>query len=242
MKLPKPPLPDRAEGSIVERLRRAREARQWSLNELSVKTRIPLRHLETIEAGRGRELPGGFIGKSFVRQYAEAVGLDGEQSLQEFVAQTGVNLEVEFEERKISPFTPESIKKYQATVWRNVGIAALAAVAVILAITYLLTRPKQPESAAAPAPKPVLPAYMKPEPLADGAVPPTPAGEPRQSPQQPARNAAIAPAGGLPSAPQRPGGYTMPNTTLRETATETTVVPEAQQNGTSESAPTPPSP
>ena len=113
----------RAAGSIGERLRRAREERSLSLEQLSLITRIPLRHLETIEAGRGPELPGGFIGKSFVRQYAQAVGMDGEQALRDFVAHTGVDLEVPFEERKVSPYTPESIQKYHAKVWRKIGRA-----------------------------------------------------------------------------------------------------------------------
>jgi cytoskeletal protein RodZ len=151
-------------GGIAERLRRAREERGLSLDELSVKTRIPTRHLETIEAGRGAELPGGFIGGSFVRQYAQAVGMDGEQVLREFTAQTGLSLDVPFEERKVSPYTPESIQKFHAQVWRNVGISAAGLLLLVLAIAYFLTR-REPNATAPAPPQPrPLPAYLEPEP------------------------------------------------------------------------------
>jgi cytoskeletal protein RodZ len=140
MAQPLHPPPARPAEPIAARLRRAREDKGWSLDELSIKTRIPVRHLESIEAGRGPDIPGGFIGKSFVRQYAEAVGLDGNQALREFVAQTGVNLEVAFQERKISPFTPDSLKRFQAKMWRNIGIGAVVFALLILGITYFVTR------------------------------------------------------------------------------------------------------
>ena len=177
MTSPLQPPQGRASGSIGERLRRAREEHGLSLNELSLKTRIPVRHLETIEDGRGPELPGGFIGKSFVRQYAQAVGMDGEQALRDFVAQTGVDLEVPFEERKVSPYTPESIQKYHAKVWRSVGIAAGALLTVVLVIAYFVTRPrKEPPAPPAAATRP-RPSYLEPEPAV-----PTPASEPQASP------------------------------------------------------------
>jgi cytoskeletal protein RodZ len=117
--------------AIGHKLRRAREARHWTLDELSARTRIPVRHLETIESGRSEDLPGGFIGKSFVRQFAEAVGLNAERTLAEFVAQTGIDLEVPFQERKVSPYTPESLKRFQTQMWRKIGMAAVALVLLI---------------------------------------------------------------------------------------------------------------
>ena len=91
----------------------------------------------------------------FVRQYAEAVGMDGEQTLREFLVQTGISLEVPFEERKVSPYTPESIQKYHAKLWRNVGFAAAGVLGIVLLIVYLWTHSGQDQAAETPpAPRP----------------------------------------------------------------------------------------
>ena len=141
MSTPLKPRLGEAQGSIGEHLRLARESLGWSLDQVSLKTRIPIRHLETIEIGRGGDLPSGFIGKSFVRQYAEAVGLNGDQALREFVAQTGVDLEVAFQERKVSPYTPESLKRFQLRWWRNAGILAVTVIVLIVLIVVMISRP-----------------------------------------------------------------------------------------------------
>lgn len=137
-------------GNIGEQLRQQRLKNGWTLDQVSAQTRIPVRHLQTIEDGRGRELPGGFIGKSFVRQYAEAVGLDGEQALRDFVTLTGVNLDVAFEERKISPFTPESLQRFQAKQWKRIALIAASVVLIGAIIAYLLYKPSN-EPAPAPS-------------------------------------------------------------------------------------------
>ena len=67
-----------------EGLRRARESRGVSLEEVSKATRISVRLLEAIERERFDQLPGGVFRSSFVRQYAQAVGLDEEQTVTEF--------------------------------------------------------------------------------------------------------------------------------------------------------------
>lgn len=205
---PLQPPPGRASGNIAERLRRARQERGMSLDELSVKTRIPVRHLETIEAGRGPDLPGGFIGKSFVRQYAAAVGLDGEQALHEFITQTGINLEVAFEERKISPYTPESIQKFQSRVWRNVAIGVFALMLLVVGLVYYLTRPAA-QQADKPVPSVLPPANPEPADSLD-----LPAGGASLPPE-----ASPARAGGRASASRGESGRGAGP--LRETRTET---------------------
>ena len=67
-----------------EDLRRARESRGTSLEEVSKATRISVRLLEAIEQERFDRLPGGVFRNSFVRQYAQAAGLDEEQIVAEF--------------------------------------------------------------------------------------------------------------------------------------------------------------
>jgi transcriptional regulator with XRE-family HTH domain len=63
--------------SIGERLRRAREARGMSLDDVANHTRIPMRHLQHIETGDWDALPAPTYAIGFTRNYAAAVGLDG---------------------------------------------------------------------------------------------------------------------------------------------------------------------
>lgn len=63
--------------AIGERLRRAREARAMSLDDVASQTRIPMRHLQHIELGEWDALPAATYAIGFTRNYASAVGLDG---------------------------------------------------------------------------------------------------------------------------------------------------------------------
>ncbi|MDJ0978946.1 MAG: DUF4115 domain-containing protein [Erythrobacter sp.] len=57
-------------------LRAGREGLGLSLDALSAHTRIPVRHLQTIEAGHFDELPSRAYALGFARTYARAVGVD----------------------------------------------------------------------------------------------------------------------------------------------------------------------
>lgn len=57
-------------------LRAAREALQLDLENVAAETRIPVRHLETIEEGDFESLPSRAYAIGFSRTYAKAVGLD----------------------------------------------------------------------------------------------------------------------------------------------------------------------
>src|SRR4030081_3552012 len=65
--------------SIGERLRRQRLQNRISLETVSLETKIGVRLLEAIEAGQFEKLPGGVFRRSFVLQYARALGLDPEE-------------------------------------------------------------------------------------------------------------------------------------------------------------------
>ena len=62
--------------AVGDRLREARETRQLSLVQVAGETRIPQRHLQTIEAGDFAALPARTYAISFARNYARMVGLD----------------------------------------------------------------------------------------------------------------------------------------------------------------------
>lgn len=71
-----PELLESESASVGDRLRSAREARRLDLDHIAAETRIPVRHLESIEAGSFDDLPSRTYAIGFARNYAKAVGLD----------------------------------------------------------------------------------------------------------------------------------------------------------------------
>jgi transcriptional regulator with XRE-family HTH domain len=75
--------------SIGEQLRRAREAKGMSLDDIANRTRIPIRHLQNIEREEWEALPAATYAVGFTRNYANAVGLDGATLARELREQIG---------------------------------------------------------------------------------------------------------------------------------------------------------
>jgi len=73
-----------AKGNFGERLKREREMREVSLNELTKATRISERFLEALENEQWDRLPGGVFGRGFIRTIARYLGLDEESLLAEY--------------------------------------------------------------------------------------------------------------------------------------------------------------
>jgi cytoskeleton protein RodZ len=67
-------------------LRAARQAQGWELPQLAASLRIRPSYLEAIEAGRVGDLPGTTYALGFVRAYATALGLPGEDMARRFRA------------------------------------------------------------------------------------------------------------------------------------------------------------
>jgi len=72
-------------GSFGDRLKKQREQKSISLDDISLSTKIGTRMLRALEEERFEQLPGGIFNKGFVRAYARHVGLDEEQTLSDYV-------------------------------------------------------------------------------------------------------------------------------------------------------------
>jgi len=72
--------------SFGEKMRREREMRGVSLEEISGSTKIGTRSLKALEEEDFEKLPGGIFNKGFVRAYARFLGLDEEQAVTDFEA------------------------------------------------------------------------------------------------------------------------------------------------------------
>ena len=73
-----------AKGNFGERLKRERELREVSMEELTKATRISARFVEALENEDWAKLPGGVFGHGFVRTIARYLGLNEEALLGEY--------------------------------------------------------------------------------------------------------------------------------------------------------------
>ena len=74
---------------VGQYLRRQREARRMSLEEVARATRVPLASMERIESGQFDELPGEVFVRGFLRSYARAVEISGDEVLARYNADYG---------------------------------------------------------------------------------------------------------------------------------------------------------
>ncbi|WP_447524918.1 helix-turn-helix domain-containing protein [Parasphingorhabdus sp. NYA22] len=125
--------------STGELLRRAREQKSLSLEDIAKKTRIPQRHLESIESGDFDALPGRTYAIGFAKSYARTVGLVD--------ASIGSQLRAEMDEQGhaayqpevsgYAPANPSSIPpRYLA--WTAAGIGALVLIGYLVWRTLIL--------------------------------------------------------------------------------------------------------
>lgn len=173
-------------------LRQVRERLGWRLPDVAGELRIRLPYLEAIERGALSELPGAAYQSGFVRAYAQALGLDGEEILRRF-REAGSNFE---HKAPLSFLAPVPDRAVPTGAIMLVGIvlvlagyglwyrhtaqdARLAAEVqpVPAELAPLALPPKPPAPQAAPmAPKPAAPASVAVAPAASTMAPATPPG------------------------------------------------------------------
>ena len=117
-----------ARGNFGERLKRERELREVSMDELSRATRISNRFLEALENEDWEKLPGGVFGHGFVRTVARYLGLDENALLGEYDLARADNL----------PPAPPNPEERIPSPPKWIPYAALGAV-LLLAVGLILT-------------------------------------------------------------------------------------------------------
>lgn len=82
--------------SLGARLKREREQRKITLDEISLSTKIGTRFLIAIEEEHFDQLPGGIFNKGFVKAYARSVGVNEAEAVAEYeLATTPVTPEIQ---------------------------------------------------------------------------------------------------------------------------------------------------
>jgi cytoskeletal protein RodZ len=115
-----------AKGSFGELLKRQREMREISLNELTVATRVPLKFLEAFEKEDWEKLPGGVFNRGFVRAIARFLGLGEEHLLAEY--------DLAYGEHKIATPPPPANPIPSPSKW----LVALGALVILLALAAVV--------------------------------------------------------------------------------------------------------
>lgn len=153
-----------------ERLRAAREAQGITLEDVAARTRIPTRHLESLEAGDWSKLPAATYSLGFAKSYASAVGLDRNEIADQLRAEmSGYSRRPASAPEIFEPADPARVMPRWLVL-----LAVLAVLAVIAGLMFLRNREiSGPDEVPPPAEAPAAPASA---PTAAPAAPPAASG------------------------------------------------------------------
>lgn len=167
--------------TLGQELKRERELRAISLNDIAGQTRIGLRYLQALEDDRLDLLPGAFFIKSILRSYSKCIGVDENRFVNKYHEEILLQREdlKETERRRSDETRPEPKTRREAARkirWRLAAIP-LVLIAAVAAYFFVL-RPRTDN-------RPVIqrPTVAPPQ---DQLLPP-PAQTPRVDPDDPAK-------------------------------------------------------
>src|SRR5262245_30639211 len=117
-------------------LRQARERAGLSLSELAARTRIPLRHLLSIEDNDFDKVPPGIFLRSFIRTYAREVRVDPGAAIAEYRSMTDPIDEFPSESKipAVEPEAPSELVLHEINVARPKWPYALIAPVLLIGI------------------------------------------------------------------------------------------------------------
>ncbi|MGB6177998.1 helix-turn-helix domain-containing protein [Carnobacterium sp.] len=126
---------------IGEKLQEARKAKGYTLDDLQQMTKIQKRYLIAIEEGNYNVMPGKFYARAFIKQYADTVGLNGDQLLEDYTDTVPHTHDSEYVEQASANQT-RSGNKIDNKLVGNVRdylptLLILAVVIIIVAAIYL---------------------------------------------------------------------------------------------------------
>lgn len=178
---------------LGELLRKTREQKGLTLDDIQESTKIQRRYLMAIEKGDFDSLPGQFYARAFIRRYAEILGINPDEILNQFSNEIPSPVPpIEVEES--SPILQKNNGKKEMFVpsgkWISRVLIAVGVV-VVLSVIWLIVTSYQSNKNAAPVPDQQESGVNKTNPDS-GFVPP-----PKQTePEKPADNPAGTPAPG----------------------------------------------
>lgn len=148
--------------TVGQRLRAAREAKGLAIEDVAASTRIPTRHLQSLEDSDWGKLPASTYSVGFAKNYAGAVGLDRAEIAEQLRAEMGSELPAHYSTAPLENFEPVDGNRAMP---KGIVIGAIVGLFVIvLLLTWLSNRelsdsgpeaePVADTTAVAPAPVP----------------------------------------------------------------------------------------
>lgn len=127
--------------TVGQRLRAAREAKGMSIEDVASATRIPTRHLQSLEDSEWHRLPASTYSVGFAKNYAGAVGLDRAEIAEQLRAEMGSELPAHYSTAPVEAFEPVDGNR---SMPKGIVIGALVAlVAIIALLSWLSNRELQ---------------------------------------------------------------------------------------------------
>jgi cytoskeleton protein RodZ len=117
-----------------EQLKREREMRGVSLEEVAAATRIPSKFLEALESEKWNALPGGVFNRGFIRSVARFLGLDEDNMVAEYELMT----RDQAEPPKPTELPLQFQRNWTALIVVIVTVLALLTGAIFLAVHFAL--------------------------------------------------------------------------------------------------------
>ena len=154
--------------SVGQRLRAAREAKGMSIEEVAAATRIPTRHLLSLEESDWGKLPAPTYSVGFAKNYAAAVGLDKAEIADQLRAEMGTDLPAHYSTVTTEPFEPLDGNR---SMPKGIVFGAIAAVVLIaILLSWLSSRKYSGDDAAPVAETENVAVAPAPAPAAQGTV------------------------------------------------------------------------
>jgi hypothetical protein len=117
-------------------LREARMRARIDISEIEAQTKIRAKYLRALENEEWDLLPGPTYVKSFLRTYADELGLDGKRLVEEYKLQHERLSDVE-----LQPIAPPGQRRaasgQRSSPWRRIGVGLVVLIVLIAALYYL---------------------------------------------------------------------------------------------------------
>ena len=133
--------------TLGQELKRERELRAISLNDIAGQTRIVLRYLQALEDDRLDLLPGAFFIKSVLRSYSKCIGVDENRFVNKYHEEILIQQEdlKETERRRSNDNRPEPRARREgvrSVRWRLAAIPMVLIAALAVAAYIFVLKPR----------------------------------------------------------------------------------------------------
>jgi cytoskeleton protein RodZ len=122
--------------SIGQDLKRERELRGISLQEIADSTRISLKFLQAVEEDRLDIIPGQFFIRGILRSYARSIGLDENQVLNKYQEKVMFEEQLAYQEARRRPSPRRLPRPKKTLVWALSSVVLIGAAAFLYLFVF----------------------------------------------------------------------------------------------------------